>query len=121
MATKKEIAEGIKVQFTNVKKRGRILGQALKARAEIAATHRRLRSAFADLGEEIYGRMATGQAKILSADAELATYKTRIEGGKAELGQREKALTEILEARKEKATVEEKPEKAPAPKSPPKA
>lgn len=97
MASKEEITETIKAQFANVKDRGKMLAQALKARADIAATRRRLRTAFADLGEETYGRMTAGSWE---EDDELSTYKIRIEGVKAELKQQEKALKNIVEAKK---------------------
>jgi hypothetical protein len=96
MASKEEIAEAIRIQFANVKERGRVLAQALKARADIAATRRRLRSAFADLGEEIYARMTAGEKGPWSEDVELEDFRTRIEGVKAELRQRERALQEIM-------------------------
>jgi len=108
MPTREEITETIKAQFANVRERGRILAQALRARADIAATRRRLRATFADLGEEVYERMAAGPDQGWSDDADLAAYKARIEGLKAELGQREKALKEILEGREKK--VEEQTE-----------
>ena len=54
MRTKEEITQTIKEQFVNVRERGRVLAQALKARADIAATRRRMRSTFADLGEAVY-------------------------------------------------------------------
>ena len=41
MRTKEEITQTIKEQFVNVRERGRVLAQALKARADIAATRRR--------------------------------------------------------------------------------
>lgn len=97
MASKEEITETIKAQFANVKDRGKMLAQALKARADIAATRRRLRTAFADLGEETYGRMTAGSWE---EDDELSTYKIRIEGVKAELKQQEKALKNIVEAKR---------------------
>ena len=97
MASKEEIAEAIRAQFANIKERGRVLAQALKARADIAATRRRLRGAFADLGEEVYGRMTADEKGPWSKDAELADHRTRIEGVKAELRQRERALQEIME------------------------
>ena len=112
MASKEEITGMIKAQFANMKVRGRVLGQALKARADIAATRRRLRTAFADLGEKTYGRMAAGGWK---EDAELSTYKVRIEGIKAELQQQETALKEIVaEKGKEPAKVEVAPEESTA-------
>ena len=51
MRPKQELTQAIRTQFVNVRERGRILAQALKVRADIAATRRRLRLTFADLGE----------------------------------------------------------------------
>ena len=115
MASKEEITETIKSQLTNVRERGRVLAQALKARTDIAATRRRLRAAFADLGQEVYGRMKDGGDGPWNEDEEMATYRTRIEGVQAELKQRERVLKDILEdkGKKEEAAepVEEEAEK----------
>ena len=102
MYTKEEISAGIKTQFTNVKERGRVLARALKARAAIAATRRRLRAAFAELGEHIYERTEAGQAWGRGEDTDLASFQVRIRGLKTELSQREEALRAILEGRVEK-------------------
>ena len=98
MRTKEEITQTIKEQFVNVRERGRVLAQALKARADIAATRRRLRSTFADLGEAIYARLDAGESVDLEG---MGDYKLRIEGLKAELRQREESLKEIMEGGKE--------------------
>jgi exonuclease VII small subunit len=94
MPSKEEISNAIKVQFANVRERGKILAQALKARADIAATRRRLRLTFADLGEAIYTRLESGELELDSATTD---FKLRIEGLKAELRQREGALKSIVE------------------------
>jgi hypothetical protein len=112
MVSKQEIAQTIKEQFANVKERGRVLAQALKARADIAATRRRLRATFADLGEAAYEKMAAGKAGDLSNDAEMADFRARVEGLKAELKQREKALKEIMEAEVKKGRKGQEEEKA---------
>jgi hypothetical protein len=52
---------------------------------------------FAELGENVYGKMVDGRLCGSSDDADLKTFRTRIEGLQAELRQREKALKEILE------------------------
>ncbi len=92
MRSKEEITDAIKAQFVNVRERGKILAHALKARADIAATRRRLRSTFADLGETVYARIDSGE---FASDASLDDFKLRIEGLKAELRQREEALKTI--------------------------
>ena len=94
MRTKEEITRTLKEQFVNVRERGRMLAQALKARADIAATRCRLRSTFADLGEAVYTRLKAGETVDLVED--LSDFKLRIEGLKAELRQREGALKEIM-------------------------
>jgi len=93
MRSKEEITDTIKAQFANVRERGRVLAQALKARADIAATRRRLRSTFADLGEVVYARIDSGE---FAQDESLEDFKLRIEGLKAELRQREEALKTIV-------------------------
>ena len=108
MASRDEITETIKARFAHVKERGRILARALKVRADIAAVRRRLRAAFAELGEEVYERMLEG---TWEGDETLQTYKARIEGVKAELRQREEALRKILE---EKGKENEESEPSPA-------
>ena len=99
MRTKEEITKTIRTQFVNVRERGRILAQALKARADIAATRRRLRSTFADLGEAVYAKLDAGEAVDLADN--LSDFKLRIEGLKAELRQREEALKVIMEGEEE--------------------
>ena len=98
MRTKEEITQTIKEQFVNVRERGRVLAQALKVRADIAAIRRRLRSTFADLGEAIYMQLDVGEPVNLEG---LGDYKLRIEGLKAELRQREESLKRIMEGNKE--------------------
>ena len=94
MRTKEEITEKIKEQFVNVRERGRVLAQARKVRADIAATRRRLRSTFADLGEAAYARLDAGEPVDLDG---MSDYKLRIKGLKAELRRREEDLKKIME------------------------
>ena len=94
MRTKEEITQTIKEQFVNVRERGRVLAQALKARADIAATRRRMRSTFADLGEAVYARLDAGESVDLEG---IGDYKLRIEGLKAELRRCEEDLKKIME------------------------
>ena len=104
MRSKEEITDAIKTQFSNVRERGKVLAQALKARADIAATRRRLRSTFADLGETVYSRIDSGE---FGQDASLADFKLRIEGLKAELRQREEALKVIVGGNESSLSTEE--------------
>jgi hypothetical protein len=100
MATKKQITDVLKERFANVVERGRVLGLALKARADIAVTRRRLRSTLADLGEKIYARMESDQAGELGHDPLLVSFQERISGLKAELRLQEAELKEIVAERK---------------------
>ena len=99
MATKRQIAEVLKERFANVAEHGRVLGLALKARADIAVTRRRLRSTLVDLGEKFYTRMESGQAGELGNDPLLVSFQERITGLKAELRLQEAGLMEIVEER----------------------
>ena len=96
MATRKQIAESLRVRFADVAERGRVLGQALKMRADMAVTRRRLRSTMADLGEKIYLRMDSGEAEDLCQDPLLVSYQERICGLKAELRIQETELREVM-------------------------
>ena len=95
MTSKKEISETIRSHFASVGERARVLGRALKVRADIAASRRRLRSALADLGEEVYERLVAG-AGISAADDVLQEHRVRVDGIKAEVRQRERALAQVL-------------------------
>ena len=94
---KQEITDTIKARFASVRDRGKVLAQALKVRADMAAVRRRLRMTFAELGESVYGKMVAGQAKGWGDAPELVGFRTRVEGLKAELEQRERELTEIMQ------------------------
>ena len=95
MRSREEIIDAIKTQCANVRERGQIAVQVLKLRAEIAATRRRLRSAFAELGEAVYAKLSEGEAVDFAGD--LGDFKLRIEGLKADIRQSEKALREVVE------------------------
>ncbi len=90
---KTQIAEVLRERFADVAGRGRIIGQALKVRADLAATRRRLRTTFAELGEEVYRRIKDQQ---LQADGALGTFEARIDGYKAEVRSREQELSDIM-------------------------
>jgi len=100
MATKRQITEVLKERFANVAEHGRVLGLALKARADIAVTRRRLRSTLADLGEKVYTCMESGQAGELVNDPLLVSFQERITGLKTELRLQEAGVKEIVEERK---------------------
>ena len=93
MSTKKQIAEAVRSRLADVAARGRVLGQALKVRADLAAGRRRLRAAYAQLGEEAYARLRDGE---MAADATMTTFRDRIEGIMAEVRTREAELKEIM-------------------------
>ena len=96
MPTRRQITDTLKDRFADVAERGRALGQALKMRADIALTRRRLRSTLADLGENIYGRMESGSLPELGDDAMLTSFQERITGLKAELKFQEAELQNIV-------------------------
>ena len=95
MRTKEEITETIKTQFANIRERGRVLAKALKVRTDIAATRRRLRATFADLGVAVYEKLDAETTVDLAQGLE--DFKLRIEGLKAELRQHEETLKDIME------------------------
>ncbi len=107
MPTKQQITETLKERFADVAERGRVLGHALKARADIAVTRRRLRSTLADLGENIYTRMASGSLPELGDDAMLTSLQERITGLKAELRFQEGELHNIVHDRKDGAAADD--------------
>ena len=93
MSTKKQIADAVRSRLADVAGRGRTLGQALKVRADLAAGRRRLRAAYAQLGEEAYVRLRDGG---MEADASMTTFRGRIDDIKAEVRTREAELKEIM-------------------------
>ena len=100
MPTKRQITDSLKERFADVAERGRVVGQALKMRADIALTRRRLRSTLADLGESIYARMESGSAPELGDDPMFSSFQERVAGLKAELKFQEKELQQIVQDRK---------------------
>ena len=95
MATKKQIADMLKARFADVAERGRVMGQALKVRTDMAVTRRRMRSTFAELGEAIYGCMAAGEAVDLQ-EGRWTSFRDRVEGLKAELRAQEAHLRDVM-------------------------
>ena len=93
MSTKKQIADAVRSRLADVAGRGRTLGQALKVRADLAAGRRRLRAAYAQLGEEAYVRLRDGG---MESDATMTTFRGRIDDIKAEVRTREAELKEIM-------------------------
>ena len=96
MPTKKQITEALRERLSDVAERGKIIGQALRVRADMAVTRRRLRSTFAELGEEIYERMIGGSNGSVSANDTLNSFRTRIEGLKEELKSHEEELDKVM-------------------------
>ena len=90
---KTQIAERLKERLVDVTERGRVIGQALKVRADLAATRRRLRATYAELGEEVYDRIVSGE---LDADAALTILRRRIDAFKEEVRERELELRQIM-------------------------
>ena len=95
MPTKQQITDTLKERFAEVAGRGKLFGQALKVRADMAAIRRRLRTTYAELGEEVYRRLHDGG---LDGDHQLLTMKERIDGLKADIRQREAELNDIVYA-----------------------
>ena len=93
MLTKQQVADSLKSRLTEVADRGRLFGQALKVRADMAAIRRRLRTSYAELGEEVYRRLQAGD---MDGDHRLLTMKERIDGLKSEIHQRESDLRDIV-------------------------
>ncbi len=100
MPTKQQITEALKERFADVAEHGRVLGQALKVRTDIAVTRRRLRSTLADLGESIYGRMESGAMPELGDDEALTSLQERVSGLKAELCFQEGELQRLVQEKK---------------------
>ena len=65
----------------------------MKVRADLAAGRRRLRAAYAQLGEEAYVQLRDGG---MEADATMTTFRGRIDDIKAEVRTREAELKEIM-------------------------
>ena len=97
MPSRKEIMETIKARFADAREHGQVLAQALKVRADIAVTRRRLRLTFAELGEYVYDEVESGRMVAPGQDPELADYRSRVKGLHAELRQQEAELTVIME------------------------
>ena len=97
MATKKQIADMLKGRLADVAERGRVLGQALGVRADMAATRRRLRAALADLGEEVHTRLRAGQVAELAGDEKVKAMQDQVDGLKAELRLQEMELRRVMQ------------------------
>lgn len=97
MATKTQIADMLRGRLADVAERGRVLGQALGVRADMAATRRRLRAALADLGEEVHTRLRAGQEQGLAAEAKVRDLQDQVDGLKAELRLQEAELRRIMQ------------------------
>lgn len=97
MATKTQIADMLRGRLADVAERGRVLGQALGVRADMAATRRRLRAALADLGEEVHTRLRAGQEQGLAAEAKVRDLQDQVDGLKAELRLQETELRRIMQ------------------------
>ena len=91
----KQIAEALRDRLANVAEKGRVLGQALIVRADLAAARRRLRAGYTELGEAAYTRLQDGG---LEGDAAMNALVDRIDGFKAEVRLREAELKQIMRA-----------------------
>jgi len=95
MATKNQIADMLKERFADVAERGKVMGQALKVRADMAVTRRRMRTTYAELGEAIYQCMAAKESVDLQ-EGQWTSYQERVDGLKAELRSQEAHLHEVM-------------------------
>ena len=86
---KKPLADGLRDRLAGVAERGRVIGQVLRARADLAASRRRLRASMRELGEEVYRRLGEG---AMEGDHGLLVLKERIDGLHDELRRREEEL-----------------------------
>ena len=93
MGTKKQLTDSLKERLVDVAERGKVIGQALKVRADMAATRRRLRATYAELGEEVYGRLKAGE---LDGDVFLVTLQQQIDSFKADVREKEEELRQIM-------------------------
>ncbi len=94
MPTKKQIADSFRERLADVAERGKVIGQALGARADMAATRRRLRNTYAELGEQMYQRLENGEYE---GDHQLLSLKERIDGLRAEARTHEAHLRDIMQ------------------------
>ncbi len=93
MPTTQQIADSLKGRLAEVADRGRLFGHALKVRADMAAIRRRLRTTYAELGEEVYRRLLSGE---MSGDHKLLTTKEQIDSLRSEIRQREAELHDLV-------------------------
>ncbi len=90
---KKPLADGLRDRLAGVAERGRVLGRVLRARADVAASRRRLRASLRELGEEVYARLGEG---ALEGDHRLLLLKERIDGLHDEVRRREEELSAAM-------------------------
>jgi hypothetical protein len=109
---RRDITGRIRARFADVRKQGKVFAQGLGVRADIIVGRRRLRRAFAELGERMYREMVAGRAKGWEDMPGLAEFRIRIEGLKVEIHQREEKLIAIMT--QGETVAETKPEKTAA-------
>ena len=99
MTRKRQLADALRERLAGAAERGRVLGRALKVRAEIAASRRQLKTTFGELGQHMYSRIKAGDlpaAAGAEGDETLLAYTQRIDGCKAEIRLKEAELREIV-------------------------
>ena len=99
MTRKRQIADALRERLAGAAERGRVLGQALKVRADIAASRRQLKTTFGELGKHVYSSIKAGElpaAAGAEGDEVLLAYTQRIDGCKADIRLKEAELREIL-------------------------
>ena len=60
MTRKRQLADALREGLAGAAERGRVLGQALKVRADIAASRRQLKTTFGELGKHVYSSIKAG-------------------------------------------------------------
>ena len=100
MTTKRQIADALKERLVDVAERGRVLGSALKVRADLASTRRQLRLTFEKFGEHVFNSVKAGELNVGDprTDNALKSFMQRIEGDKAAVRMKEAELREIMQA-----------------------
>ena len=99
MTRKRQVTDALRNRLAGAAERGRVLGKALKVRAEIAASRRQLKTTFGELGRHVYSRIKAGDLPAeagAAGDETLLAYTQRIDGCKAEIRLKEAELREIV-------------------------
>jgi chromosome segregation ATPase len=97
MAIRSNLTDKLKKSLSGVAERSRVLGQALKVRADMAATRRRLRASYAAMGEELYTRLQADNTDSVHIDSHFTDLAECIDTLKAELKELEEELRLLMQ------------------------